>query len=297
MDEGIAVVGQKLLIPLELIRPFEGQPRTNFNKKKIKELAASIKAVGQRVPIEVRELKEDPQYQFELIGGECRLKACQLEGAGTILAIVTEVEDTKEQFEMSFVENFCRNGLGHMETARAIDRMVKNGTTVQRVADIAGREVVWAYQHLSLLKLTPKVQAMLDFPSSKKTRLSFTIAHYISAHVPDSKLQQDLAEEILKRGMRTVKAKHFINTRLKELGIDKKNIQRKPHKDYSMLIRFLDRFEGEISLLAHSPEERFQRMLQERDPRVIGHVVTSLQKCKAGLDQLCEKIKKVKNDT
>lgn len=294
MNKEVAIVGQKLLIPLKLIRPFKGQPRTNFDKKKIKELAASIKAVGQRVPIEVRELKEDPRYRFELIGGECRLRACQLKGIETILAIVTEVKDIKEQFEMSFVENFCRGGLGHMEIARSIDRMIKEGAPVQRVADIAGCEVTWAYQHLSLLKLTSKVQAMLDLPGSKKASLSFTIAHYISAHVPDDALQQNLAEEILKKKMRTEKAKHFINNKLKELGIDKKTIQRKPHKDYSMFMRFLDRFEGEIGLLAHSPDERFLKMLQERDPRVKGQIMTSLQKCKAGLDRLCEKIKKVK---
>lgn len=294
MNTEITVVGQKLLIPVKLIRPFEEQPRTNFDKKKIKELAASIKAVGQRVPIEVRELKGHPQYQFELIGGECRLRACQLKKIETILAIVTEVADVKEQFEMSFVENFCRGGLGHMEIARSIDKMIKNGATVQRVADIAGREIVWAYQHLSLLKLAPKVQAMLDLPGSKKTKLSFTIAHHISAHVPDGKLQQDIAEEILKKKMRTEKAKHFINNRLKELGIDRKSIERKPHKDYSMFVNFLDRIEGAIGLLAHSPDERFQKMLQERDPRVIGQVMASLQKCKTDLDRLCEKVRKVK---
>lgn len=294
MNNEIAVVGQKLLIPLRFIRPFEGQPRTNFDKKKIKELAASIKAVGQRVPIEVRELKGDPQYRFELIGGECRLKACQLKGIETILAIVTEVKDVKEQFEMSFVENFCRGGLGHMEIARSIDRMVKEGATVQRVADIAGREVVWAYQHLSLLKLSPKVQILLDLSGSKKAGLSFTIAHHLSAHVADIALQQSLAEEILKKKMRTEKAKHFINARLKELGIERKSIERKPHKDYSMFMRFLDRFEGEIGLLAHSPDERFIKMLQERDPRVKNQIMTSLQKCKIELERLCEKVKKVK---
>jgi ParB-like chromosome segregation protein Spo0J len=37
-------------IPCERISPFAGQPRKHFNKQKMEELEASIKAVGQKVP-------------------------------------------------------------------------------------------------------------------------------------------------------------------------------------------------------------------------------------------------------
>ncbi len=62
------------------IRPFANQPREYFNESALKDLARSIKAVGQQVEIRVRPLAGDPKHDYELIDGQRRWLACQMIG-------------------------------------------------------------------------------------------------------------------------------------------------------------------------------------------------------------------------
>ncbi|HMJ66981.1 MAG TPA: ParB N-terminal domain-containing protein, partial [Candidatus Binatia bacterium] len=63
-------------VALERIRPSPFQPRKDFSKEALQELADSIKAQGVIQPLIVRERNG----QFELIAGERRWRAAQLLG-------------------------------------------------------------------------------------------------------------------------------------------------------------------------------------------------------------------------
>ena len=59
-------------LEIEFIKTNPFQPRTNFNKEKIDELALSISKYGIIQPITVKKLKNG---YYELISGERRLRA------------------------------------------------------------------------------------------------------------------------------------------------------------------------------------------------------------------------------
>jgi ParB family chromosome partitioning protein len=61
-------------LPIDLIRPNPGQPRTSFDPASISSLAASIAEAGIVQPLIVRPL---PDGRYELIAGERRWRAAK----------------------------------------------------------------------------------------------------------------------------------------------------------------------------------------------------------------------------
>jgi len=64
-------------IDLKKISPNPLQPRKEFDKNKIKELAESIKAIGLINPIQVKKVSnsDDKDDKYEIVCGERRFKA------------------------------------------------------------------------------------------------------------------------------------------------------------------------------------------------------------------------------
>ena len=80
-----------LHIPISKIKTNKYQPRIEFNKERLAELASSIKEKGVVQPVLVR--KDGDKY--ELIAGERRLRAVTSLGMDTIPAIVKDVADIR----------------------------------------------------------------------------------------------------------------------------------------------------------------------------------------------------------
>ena len=64
-------------INISQIVPNPLQPRKNFKNEELKELSSSIKNQGLIQPIIIKPIKDD---QFQIIAGERRWRACQLNG-------------------------------------------------------------------------------------------------------------------------------------------------------------------------------------------------------------------------
>lgn len=199
-------------IPRVKIRRFEGQPRTFFDPGELAELAASIEEVGQQTPILVKRMSGDQKHDYELIDGERRWLACGMIGVETMLALIKEPRDSEDQFLSSVVANFGRVGHTPLETAKAIERLRASkqmqrysaGEQVERIAKICARSTPWVYQHLALLRLDPKVQAMLEPSVPKDKRLDLSIALYLtSLH---TELQLEIAEEVVRKGLKLKEA-------------------------------------------------------------------------------------------
>ena len=62
-------------IPIHQLVPNKFQPRKNFDKKQLDELAVSIKNRGIIQPIAVRKISDN---KFEIIAGERRWRAAQI---------------------------------------------------------------------------------------------------------------------------------------------------------------------------------------------------------------------------
>ena len=76
-------------VPVELIRPNEGQPRKSFDDAALERLAESINESGVVQPLVVRPLSDG---RYELIAGERRWRAAQKAGLETVPAVLRSEE-------------------------------------------------------------------------------------------------------------------------------------------------------------------------------------------------------------
>ncbi|MAR77599.1 MAG: chromosome partitioning protein ParB [Gammaproteobacteria bacterium] len=102
-------------IPLDQISRNKNQPRQVFFDESLESIAASIKELGQQVPILVRKSNSG----YELIAGERRWRAMQSLQQENIDAIVMDVTD-KESALIAIVENVQREQLNVIEEAEAL---------------------------------------------------------------------------------------------------------------------------------------------------------------------------------
>lgn len=136
----------------------EFQPRTDFDKKKIDELAESIKNHGILQPIIARKLQNN---RFEIIAGERRWRAAQVAGLHEVPVIIKELANQKT-LELALIENIQREDLSPLEEAEAYQRLAEEfNLTQQQVAERVGKERATVANSLRLLLLSPVLKDML----------------------------------------------------------------------------------------------------------------------------------------
>ena len=145
-------------IPIERIKRGTYQPRRQFDKEALQELADSLKSKGMIQPIVLRPRGDG----YELIAGERRWRAAQLAGMAEIPAIIREYADA-DAAAVSLIENIQRENLNPLEEASALQRLqAEFGMSHQAVADAVGRSRVAVSNLLRLLELNDEVKAMVD---------------------------------------------------------------------------------------------------------------------------------------
>ena len=103
------------MLRISLIDPKSDQPRKNFDKALLEELAESINQNGVLQPILVREYGEG---RYQIIAGERRFRASKIAGLTEIPAIILDKDDRKVA-EISLIENIQREDLNPIEEAMA----------------------------------------------------------------------------------------------------------------------------------------------------------------------------------
>jgi ParB family chromosome partitioning protein len=98
-------------IELKKIQPNRLNPRLEFTKVGLDELANSIKQVGVLEPIIVRHTDNE---SYEIVIGERRYRAAQQAGLDKIPAIIREYSD-EEVIEINLIENIQREDLTAIE--------------------------------------------------------------------------------------------------------------------------------------------------------------------------------------
>ena len=142
-------------LEIEFIKTNPFQPRTNFNKEKIDELALSISKYGIIQPITVKKLKNG---YYELISGERRLRASKLLGLKKIPAYVKS-NRKKESLEMALVENIQREDLDPIEVATSYEKLINEiGLTQTEISERVGKKRSTITNYISLLKLDTIIQ-------------------------------------------------------------------------------------------------------------------------------------------
>jgi ParB family chromosome partitioning protein len=123
-------------LPIDLVRPNPGQPRTSFDPASISTLAASIADAGIVQPLIVRPL---PDGRYELIAGERRWRAAREAGVATVPAIVRD-EAEAQSLQTALIENMAREDLNPVDEARACAALVEDlGLSKEELARRLGR--------------------------------------------------------------------------------------------------------------------------------------------------------------
>ena len=140
-----------LLIPIEQIFRDESQPRKEFDKEKIEELAQSIHKNGLIQPL-ILTKKEDNNYM--LVAGERRWRAAQIANLKMIPSLMLPEDLDKD--EISLIENIQRENLKISEEAQAYQRLIeKNKYTHEELSKIVGKSRSHITNLLRILSLDP----------------------------------------------------------------------------------------------------------------------------------------------
>ncbi len=123
-----------LSIPIEKIHANREQPRQQFDKDKLDELAASLREKGVLQPLIVR-INPNKTTDYQIIAGERRWRAAQLAKLHELPVIVRDYSDD-EVLEIAIIENVQRADLNAVEEATGYRQLMDRfGHTQEKLAE------------------------------------------------------------------------------------------------------------------------------------------------------------------
>ncbi len=157
-SSGSVPVGGVSMILLNQIEANPFQPRTEFEKEALEELADSIRLHGVIQPITVRKLGND---RFQIISGERRTRASILAGETEIPAYVRVAND-QSMLEMALIENIQREDLNAIEVALSYQRLMEEcKLKLEELGDRVGKKRSTVNNYIRLLKLPEEIQTAI----------------------------------------------------------------------------------------------------------------------------------------
>ena len=145
-------------LPVSSIEPNRNQPRKNFDKAELEELADSIKRYGVIQPLVVQK-KND---YYEIIAGERRWRAAKLAKIKEVPVVIKEYEP-QEASEIALIENLQRSDLNPIEEAKAYKNLIEEYDLRQEdVATRLSKSRSAITNSMRLLNLSDKVQKMIE---------------------------------------------------------------------------------------------------------------------------------------
>jgi len=141
-------------INISEIQVNQNQPRKNFKKEELQELASSIKSQGILQPIVVRSVENN---QYEIIAGERRWRGAQIAGIHEIPALIKNISDEAVK-EIALIENIQRENLNSVEEARAYKAILNNkNTDYEKLSQSVGKSKSHISNTIRLLELDEEI--------------------------------------------------------------------------------------------------------------------------------------------
>ena len=194
-------------IPVNKIETDKNQPRQNFDKNSLKQLASSIQEVGQLQPVIVRKTAGD---NYLLIAGERRYRAVKENDEKEIAAVIIEKEINKKQIQL--MENLHRKDLNPLERAKSIQEYIKeNNLTKKKAGKKLGIPRTTLTEWLNILEVKPFYQqAVLDEDSSL-TLSHISLAKGLAGRTGDPSKLDSLLDGVLKYNFTSRETKEIVN--------------------------------------------------------------------------------------
>ena len=185
------------------------QPRKDFDKESLDELANSIKKQGVIQPIVVRPDKTS-EGKYEIIAGERRWLASQNAGLHEVPVVILNVDDVKS-LEFAIVENVQRRDLNPIEEAQGYQRLVNDyNYNQEKLSQFIGKSRSYIANSLRLLSLPEDILLMVQKGDLSAGHARSLIGLSNSVEIARKIIQKKLSvrqSEILARQFRNKKFK------------------------------------------------------------------------------------------
>lgn len=201
-------------IAIDDIDPNTAQPRKEFDKGALEQLADSIREAGVLSPILVVE----NGMRYRIVAGERRYRASRLAGLTSVPCIVRSLT-TEQQMEAALIENLQREDLNPIEEAVAIRSLMQEcGYTQEQAARKLGKSRPVIANSLRLLNLPREITDMVSVGE-----LSAGHARVL-AGVEGEQRQLELAHQCLLHGWSVRK----LEEASKAIPVQRKAVEPKP---------------------------------------------------------------------
>ena len=241
-------------LSLSDIIPNKYQPRKNFEKENLEDLANSIKERGVIQPIIVR-LSSSDNSKYEIIAGERRWLAARKAGLHDIPVVVTEADDLKS-LEFAIVENVQRHDLNPLEEAQGYKRLIDEFSYDQeKVSKFIGKSRSYITNTLRLLNLPSEVLKLIEekkiTSGHAKILVGLENALFLANKIIEKKLSVRQTENFVK----IFKKKPGVTSKYKDPNI--KNLEQSISDKIGLnvIIKNNKRNRGTITLSYHDIEQ------------------------------------------
>ncbi|NLF36954.1 MAG: ParB/RepB/Spo0J family partition protein [Clostridiaceae bacterium] len=181
---------QLIELDIDKIQRDPKQPRKEFSKEELDELAESVREKGILQPILVRKTGD----VYTIVAGERRFRAAKQEKLKKVPVIVKEFTE-KEVLEISLIENIQRKDLNPIEQAEAYKRLSDEfGATQEEIAKSLGKSRPVVTNKLRLLNLSERILSYL-----RRGKLTEGHARLLLSINDD--LREDVAQEAAEKGL------------------------------------------------------------------------------------------------
>lgn len=144
-------------LEISKLYPNPDQPRKEFDKERLEELAGSLKRHGMVQPIVARKYGE----KYMIVTGERRYRAAKLAGLTKVPVVVRDF-GTDEILEIALIENIQRENLNPIEEAAAIAfLMQQHDLTQEEVSERLSKSRPAVANALRLLSLPEPVKKLI----------------------------------------------------------------------------------------------------------------------------------------
>jgi len=206
-----------LELPISYIIVNKDQPRKNFNKESLENLAESIKSQGLIQPIVVEKIDEKT---YSIVAGERRYRASKLIGLEKVPVYIKNVNN-KNRLIVSLIENIQREDLNAIEEAKAYYKIIQDTKiTQEELSEAVGKSRSAISNSIRLLNLPENMQqGIIDG--------NYTSGHaraWLSLKNPADRII--LLEKLEKGDLSVREAENIAN----KLNLGQRNVARKEKK-------------------------------------------------------------------
>lgn len=202
-------------IDVDLIDNNPFQPRSDFDRETLEELASSLKEVGMVQPITIRKLQNG---RYQLITGERRLRAAKMVNLTKVPAYIRTAND-QGMLEMALVENIQREDLNAIDISISYQRLMEECSLTQEDLSLrVGKKRATVANYVRLLKLPAEIQMGI-----RENKISMGHARALVTLEENPKIQIDLFYRIIDEDLSVRKTEGLVQ----KLNQPPKNIPEK----------------------------------------------------------------------